>query len=162
MERLRKRTEEYCEKGVPAKAWLLELGWMMEEVVVSYLVYVRYRERGSHVEDNWGQGVIPSWRWKKLSWCGYKEETKEKAAWPREAKAQQSGTWTGDLESTAKEGGNQREVRRTFGMLREVWLNIGVEKIDMHEGIIIKALLNSGTTGMFMDKRTVAKHGFNL
>jgi len=37
-------------------------------------------------------------------------------------------------------------------MLREVWLNIGVEKIDMHEGIMIKALLDSGATGMFMDK----------
>jgi len=45
-------------------------------------------------------------------------------------------------------------------MLREVWLDIGIEKIDTHEGIIVKALLDSGTTGMFMDKRTAAKHGF--
>jgi len=37
-------------------------------------------------------------------------------------------------------------------MLREVWLNIGVEKIDMHEGIMIKALLDSSATGMFMDR----------
>ena len=35
-------------------------------------------------------------------------------------------------------------------MLREVWLNIGVEKINMHEGIVIKVLLDSGATGMFM------------
>ena len=47
-------------------------------------------------------------------------------------------------------------------MLREVWLNIGVEKIDMHEGIMIKALLDSGAMGMFMDKRMVARHGFKL
>jgi len=47
-------------------------------------------------------------------------------------------------------------------MLREVWLNIGVEKIDMHEDIMIKALLNSDATGMFMDKQTMAKHRFKL
>jgi len=29
-------------------------------------------------------------------------------------------------------------------MLREVWLNIGVEKVDTHEGVIVKALLDSG------------------
>ena len=47
-------------------------------------------------------------------------------------------------------------------MLRKVWLNIGVEKVDMHEGIIVKALLDSGATGMFMDKKMVARHGFRL
>jgi len=47
-------------------------------------------------------------------------------------------------------------------MLREVWLNIGIEKIDTHEGVAVKALLDSGAMGMFMDKRTAAKHGFIL
>jgi len=47
-------------------------------------------------------------------------------------------------------------------MLREVWLNIGVEKVDTHEGIMVKALLDSGAMGMFMDKRMAAKHGFRL
>jgi len=46
--------------------------------------------------------------------------------------------------------------------LREVWLNIGVEKIDTHEGVIIKALLDSGTTRIFIDKQTAARHGFKL
>ena len=32
----------------------------------------------------------------------------------------------------------------------------------MYEGVIVKALLDSSTTGMFMDKRTAAKHGFKL
>ena len=36
-------------------------------------------------------------------------------------------------------------------MLREVWLDIRIEKVDMHKGITVKALLNSGTTEMFMD-----------
>jgi len=47
-------------------------------------------------------------------------------------------------------------------MLREVWLNIGMKKIDMHKGVMVKALLDSSATGMFMDKRAVAKHGFRL
>jgi len=64
--------------------------------------------------------------------------------------------------SAAKKGGSQQEVRRTFKMLREVWLNIGVEKVDMHEGIMIKALLDSGTTGIFMDRQMAARHGFKL
>jgi len=64
--------------------------------------------------------------------------------------------------SAARKGGSQQEVRRTFKMLREVWLNIGIERIDMHEGVIIKALLNSGATGMFMDRQMAARHGFKL
>jgi len=66
------------------------------------------------------------------------------------------------LESTAKEGNSQREVRRTFKILREVWMSIRVEKLDMHKGITVKALLDSGATRMFMDKRIVARHGFKL
>jgi len=47
-------------------------------------------------------------------------------------------------------------------MLREVWMSIGVEKLDMHEGITVKALLDSGATRMFIDKRMVARHRFKL
>ena len=94
----------------------------------------------------------------EMKWCG----CIGKAAQPREAKAQQSGAWSGEPESIAREGGSQREVRRTFGMLREIWLNIGIEKIDTHKGIMVKALLDSGITGMFIDRKMVAKHGFWL
>ena len=41
-------------------------------------------------------------------------------------------------------------------------MNIGVEKIDTHGGVAVKVLLDSGAMGMFMDKRTAAKHGFML
>jgi len=44
----------------------------------------------------------------------------EKAARPREAKAQQSGARSGEPERAAREGGSRKEVRRTFKMLREV------------------------------------------
>jgi len=47
-------------------------------------------------------------------------------------------------------------------MLREVWLNIGVEKIDTYEGVMIKALLDSSVMGMFMDRQTAARHRFKL
>jgi len=70
--------------------------------------------------------------------------------------------WTVVLNSAAKKEDRQRDVRRTFKILREVWLNIGVEKVDTHEGITVKALLDSGTTGMFMDKKMAAKHEFRL
>ena len=53
-------------------------------------------------------------------------------------------------------------MRRIFKILREVWLNIGVEKVDIHEGVTVKALLDSGTTEMFMNKRMAARHGFRL
>ena len=41
-------------------------------------------------------------------------------------------------------------------------MNIGVEKVDMHEGITVKTLLDSGVTGMFIDKRITARHRFRL
>jgi len=47
-------------------------------------------------------------------------------------------------------------------MLREIWLNIGVKKLDTHKGIIIKALLDSGSTGMFINRKIAAKHEFRL
>jgi len=101
----------------------------------------------------------------------------KKTVRPREAKAQQSGAWSGEPESaargresgvptesksTARERGSRKEVRKTFKILREVWLNIGVEKIDTHEGVMIKVLLDSGATGMFMDRQIATKHGFKL
>ena len=41
-------------------------------------------------------------------------------------------------------------------------LNIRVEKINMHKGITVKALLDSSITEMFMDKKIAAKHRFKL
>jgi len=60
IEELRKRAEEHCGKRVLQEARLLELGWVTE-VVVSYLT-CKYRKKGSHVEDNQGQGVVLLWK----------------------------------------------------------------------------------------------------
>ena len=124
----------------------------------------------------------------KYSWCrrkdtvkGISEEDKKKilcpkcstgrkqpwwdwrvAACPVQGEAQQSSAWTEVPKDIARERGIEKNVRRMFKMLREVWLNIGIEKVDMYEGVIVKALLDSGTTGIFIDKKMVARHGFRL
>jgi len=41
-------------------------------------------------------------------------------------------------------------------------MNIGIEKVDMHKGITVKALLDSGAIGMFMDWKIAAKYKFRL
>jgi len=41
-------------------------------------------------------------------------------------------------------------------------MDIGIEKVDMYEGITVKVLLDSGVMGMFMDQKIVAKYGFKL
>jgi len=41
-------------------------------------------------------------------------------------------------------------------------LNVGVKKVDIHKGVIVKVLLDNSIMEMFMDKGTIAKHGFKL
>jgi len=55
-----------------------------------------------------------------------------------------------------------REVRQTFKPLREVWMTMGIEKIDTHEGKTMRALLDSGATGLFMNKGLAQKEGYKL
>ena len=110
------------------------------------------------MEENRGQRVISD----RQKWCRWQKRKETEVAHPKRGKVQQSSTGAGVPGGTAREEGRQREVRRTFKMLREVWLNIEIEKIDTHEGVAVKVLLDSGATGMFMDKRTVAKHRFML
>ena len=47
-------------------------------------------------------------------------------------------------------------------MLKEVWLNIGIKKVNTYERVTVKALLDSSTTEMFMDRKIAARHGFRL
>jgi len=172
IEELKKRAEEHCGKGVPEEAQFLELGWYVPGMIVTYTKCKGCGRKEGYAEDNKGQGVLRD----RTFWCGCRGEKREsgtpterkstaregKVARPREAKAQQNGAQSGEPECAARERGSRKEVRRTFKMLREVWLNIGVKKIDTHEGVMIKALLDSGTTGIFMDKQTAARHGFKL
>jgi len=56
----------------------------------------------------------------------------------------------------------KKEVRYTLEPLREIWLKIGLEKINVHEGISVKALLDTRATGLFMSKKLAEKEGFKL
>jgi len=47
-------------------------------------------------------------------------------------------------------------------MLREVMVKIGLERIDMQEGITVEALLDSGATGLVMSSEFTKKQGFKL
>ena len=55
-----------------------------------------------------------------------------------------------------------RDIRHTFQLLREVWMRVGLEKLESHEGVIVKALLDSGATGMFMDTTFAKEKGFRM
>ena len=61
-----------------------------------------------------------------------------------------------------KTEGEEGVVRHTMRPLREVWMKIGMEKVNIHEGVIVKALLDSGAMGIFVDKKFAEKHGFKL
>ena len=41
-------------------------------------------------------------------------------------------------------------------------MKMGLEKVDTHEGVTVSALLDSGATGLFMDKKFVEKSRFRL
>jgi len=53
-------------------------------------------------------------------------------------------------------------VRRTLKLLREVWLNVRLERVDTHKGVSVRALLDSRATGLFMSKKLAEKQGFRL
>ena len=128
-----------------------------------YLECEWYGKKEMYVEENRGQGVLKEKRWEETKWCGCpKQNSRKEVAYPREGKAQQDSTWTEALKGTAREEDAERDVRRTLKPLRDVWLTIEIEKIDTHEGVTVKVLLDSGAIGMFMDKRMAAKHGFRL
>ena len=55
-----------------------------------------------------------------------------------------------------------RDVRCTSQPLREVWLKIGLEKLENHEGVTVKALLDSGATGLFIDMTFAKEKGFKI
>ena len=53
-------------------------------------------------------------------------------------------------------------MRRTLRPLREVWMKVGLEKLESHEGIAVKALLDSRATGLFMDMTFAREKGFKM
>ena len=94
------------------------------------------------------------------------EENSIPKMWNRKKAAmvglENSSIQTGVPKSIVKEKNKQKDIRRIFKMLREIQLSIEVEKIDIHEGVIVKALLDSSMIGMFINRKIAAKYGFRL
>jgi len=55
-----------------------------------------------------------------------------------------------------------RNIRRTLRPLREVWLKVGLEKLESHKEIVVKAFLDSGATGLFMDMTFAKEKEFKM
>ena len=47
-------------------------------------------------------------------------------------------------------------------LLWEVWVKVGLEKLENHKGIVVKALSDSGVTGLFIDTAFAKKKGFKM
>ena len=55
-----------------------------------------------------------------------------------------------------------KDIWCTLRLLREVWMKVGLEKLKSHEGIAVKALLDSRATGLFMDTIFAREKGFKI
>jgi len=55
-----------------------------------------------------------------------------------------------------------RDVWHTLQPLREVWIKVELEKLENHEGVVVRALLDSGATGLFMDTTFAREKGFKM
>jgi len=40
----------------------------------------------------------------------------------------------------------ERDVQCTLQLLKEVWMRVGLEKLESYKGVVVKALLDSGAT----------------
>jgi len=56
----------------------------------------------------------------------------------------------------------ERDIQHTLWLLREVWVRVGLEKIENHKGVAVKVLLDIGATGLFMDTKFAKEKGFKL
>ena len=55
-----------------------------------------------------------------------------------------------------------RDIWRILWPLRKVWLKVGLEKLESHEGVVVKALLDSGTIGLFIDTTFAKEKRFKI
>jgi len=55
-----------------------------------------------------------------------------------------------------------RDVWCTLWLLREVWIKVGLEKLESHEEIAVKALLDSSATGLFINTAFAKEKGFKI
>jgi len=89
------------------------------------VTYIKCRwcgNKGIYSEDNKGQGVLKGRKLEEAEWCGCPKQRRkeEEAMCPTKGKVQQGSIRTVVLNSAAKKEDRQRDIRRTFKMLREV------------------------------------------
>jgi len=67
------------------------------------------------------------------------------------------------IAGTSESGGTKEKVRKVeMKILREVMVKIGLERIDMQEGIMVEVLLDSRATELVMSSEFAKKQGFKL
>ena len=149
---------------MPEDAWLLELEWITEEVIATYIECRQCGKKEIYWKNNREQGDFRGRRLEEAEWCGCPRQRRKEdnAVYSVQGKVQPDSVQSKPPKVTAREGDEQKEVRRTFKILKEVQLNIGIEKVDTHKGVTVKVLLDSGTTEMFMDRKMAARHRFGL
>ena len=156
----------WCESCREAKEWReKEAQSGRAERVVCSSCDVRDAVKGGVERNEKGETFCPPCRTgKKTPWWNWGGEVERTV--PRAQKGRAGITdpkkGTGTVDQKAVQKGKVREVRRTFKPLREVWMNVGIEKVDTHEGKTVRALLDSGATGLFMSKSLAQKGGYKL
>jgi len=55
-----------------------------------------------------------------------------------------------------------RDIWCTLWLLREVWLKVELEKLENHKEVAVKALLDSGATGLFINTTFAKEKGFKM
>ena len=55
-----------------------------------------------------------------------------------------------------------RDVWHILQLLREVWMKVGLEKLESHEEVAVKVLLDNRAIGLFIDTKFVKEKGFRL
>ena len=55
-----------------------------------------------------------------------------------------------------------RDIRYTLQLLREVWIKVGLEKLENYEGVAVRALLDSRAIGLFIDMTFAKEKGFKM
>ena len=66
-----------------------------------------------------------------------------------------------DSEGTKKKEVKVRKIKGEES-LREITVNIKLERIDIQKGVTVEALLDSGATGLVMSSEFARKQGFKL
>ena len=99
---------------------------------------------------------VPWWNWgKELKWSVPKAQKGRGGITDPEKVA-------GTVNQKIVQRREAKNMRQIFKSLREVWMNVGIKKIDTHEGRTVKILLDSGAIKMFMSRSLAEKREYRL